>query len=167
MDISPKINPADIQQDIANDIVKGIIERLYNVFGDRYTYYAEDVPQGFKTPSFAIISMNPLKSTGMNTRKYWEYPFDIHYFCNSTKPRQEWNTIEQKLALELEYLNACNALLRGQIQPSNFDNEQAVGHFYIMYGIHLLDVYAEIEKMGTAETSMPGYDRSKISECKK
>lgn len=147
MAIGKNINPADIQQDIANDLIKGIVARLHAVFGDGYAYYAEDVPQGFKTPSFAVISMSPLKSAGLDIRKYWEFPFDVLYFCDSAKPRQEWNTIEQRLALELEWLNACNATLRGEIQPSNFDSEEAVGHFYVMYGMHLLDVYPERPKM--------------------
>lgn len=141
------INQKDIQRDIANDLIKGIVARLHAIFGDGYTYYAEDVPQGFKTPSFAVVSLNPLKSAGLDSRKYWEFPFDVLYFCDSAKPRQEWNSVEQKLALELEWLNACNTTLRGEIQPSNFDSEQAAGHFYIMYGMHLLDVYPELPKM--------------------
>lgn len=141
------INQKDIQRDIANDLIKGIVARLHAVFGDGYTYYAEDVPQGFKTPSFAVVSMNPLKAAELDKRKYWEFPFDVHYFCDSAKPRQEWNTIEQKLALELELLDACNAKLRGEIQPSNYDNEQAVGHFYVKYGLLLLGVGAESSKM--------------------
>lgn len=147
MAISKNINPADIQRDIANDLVKGIVGQLYAVFGDGYTYYTEDVPQGFKTPSFAVISMNPLKSAELDSRKYWEFPFDVLYFCDSAKPRQEWNTVEQKLALELEWLKACNTTLRGEIQPSSFDSTQAVGHFYVMYGMHLLNVYPELTKM--------------------
>lgn len=137
----------DIQRDICNDLVKGIVARLYAVFGSGYTFYAEDVPQGFKTPSFAVISMNPLKSSGMGIRKYWEFPFDVHYFCNTSSPRSEWNTIEQRLALELDRITACNTSLRAEIQPSNFDSEQDVGHFYCVYGLHLLDVYPELDKM--------------------
>lgn len=147
MATNPKINPEDIQPDIANDLVKGIVARLYAVFGDKYTYYTEDVPQGFRTPSFAIVPLMPIKSVGLENRKYWEFPFDVHYFCDSRKPRQEWNTIEQTLALELEWLKACNTTLRGEIQPSSYDSEQAVGHFYIMYGMHLLSVYAESPRM--------------------
>jgi hypothetical protein len=147
MATSPNINPDDIQPDIANDLVKGIVARLHAVFGDGYTYYAEDVPQGFKTPSFAVVSMMPLKSTGLDNRKYWEFPFDVHYFCDSRKPRQEWNRGGTTLGSEMEWLKACNTTLRGEIQPSSYDSEQAVGHFYIMYGMHLLSVYAESPKM--------------------
>ena len=147
MEIASTINIDDIQRDIANDLVKGIIKRLHEIFGSTYTFYAENVPQGFKTPSFAVLSMNPLKHKGMGIRKFWEFPFDVLYFCDSKKPRQEWNTIEQKLALELELLDACNTKLHAKIQPSDFDSNQNVGHFYVVYGMHLMDVYQELDKM--------------------
>ena len=151
MALAKAINPNDIQRDITNDLIKGIISRLHETFGDSYTFYAEDVPQGLKTPSFGVFSMSPIKSYGLTTRKYWEFPFDVVYFCDSKKPRQEWNTVEQKLALCLEWLDACNTKLRAEIQPPNFDSEQEVGHFYILYGLHLIDTYEEPDKMESAE----------------
>ena len=37
------------------DIVKGIIKALNNEFGDNYTYYINDIPQGFEEPSFLSL----------------------------------------------------------------------------------------------------------------
>lgn len=154
MAITKEINPADIQPDITNDLIKGIVGRLYATFGDSYTFYTEDVPQGFKTPCFAVISMNDIPARGgLENRKYWRFPFDVHYFCDSAKPRQEWNTVKQKMSLALEWIEACNTKLQAEIQPSNFDSEQGVGHFYIVYGMHLFDVYSEQPKMKTLETT--------------
>lgn len=156
MAIAKEINPADIQPDITNDLIKGIVSRLYAVFGNSYTFYAEDVPQGFQTPCFAVISMNTIMQSGLKDRKYWQFPFDVHYFCDSNKPRQEWNTIQQKLALELQRIDACNTSLKGEIQPPNYDSEQQVGHVYVMYGIHLADVWEEPDKMESIElTELP------------
>lgn len=157
-----EINPADIQRDIVNDLIKGIVSRLHAVFGDAYTFYVEDVPQGFKTPCFAVIAMNPVKQIKLKTRKYWRFPFDVHYFCDSAKPRQEWNSIAQKLALELERIDACNASLKGEIQEPNYDSEQQVGHFYIMYGMHLADVWEEPDRM---ETVVNGRNEHMAGKC--
>lgn len=156
MALAKEINPADIQPDIANDLVKGIIARLHAVFGDSYTFYAEDVPQGFKTPCFAVISMDDLNRPGLKSRKYWQFPFDVHYFCDSAKPRQEWNSIKQKLSLELARIDACNTSLKGEIQPPNYDSAQQVGHFYVMYGMHLAEVWQEPDRM--EQIQMPGVE---------
>lgn len=155
-ELGKEIDPADIQRDIVNDLVKGIVRRLHEAFGDSYTFYAEDVPQGFKTPSFAVISMDVVREQGLKTRKYWRFPFDILYFCDGKKPRQEWNRVEQKLALELEWLDACNAKLKAEIQPSHYDSDEEVGHFYVVYGMHLADIWEEPDKM--EQIQIPGVE---------
>ena len=151
MALAKEIDPKDIQRDIENDIAKGIIAHLYSVFGDTCTYYLEDVPQGFKTPSFAVTCLNPIYTNKMKDRQYWQLFFDVLYFCDSKKPRQEWNTVKQKLAIELKRINACNTSLKGEIQPPNYDSEQQVGHFYVGYGMHVAEVYEESTKMEVLE----------------
>lgn len=156
MALAKEINPADIQPDIANDLVKGIVKRLHATFGDSYTFYTEDVSQGFKTPSFAVISMDKVSTPGLKDRKYWKFPFAIHYFCNSSKPRQEWNSMEQKLSLALEWIDACNAKLKGEIDSPQYDNEQEQGIFCVTYGMSIADVWEEPDKMESLElTDVP------------
>ena len=160
MAIAREVNPADIQPDIANDLIKGIVARLHTAFGDSHTFYVENVPQGFKTPCFAVISMDKIDRPGLKDRKYWQFPFDVLYFCDSAKPRQEWNSIEQKLSLELARIDACNTSLKGEIQPPNYDSSQQVGHFYVMYGMHLADVWQEPDRM--EQIQMPGVGSDKM-----
>lgn len=143
VEIASTININDIQQDIANGLIEGIVARLHEAFGDSYTFYAEDVPQGFKTPSFAVISLNPQREYGLGKRRLWKFSFDVHYFCDSKKPRREWRTIEEALAIKLEWIEACNTKLRAEMQPSEYDSDQQVGHFYVTYAMHLIDVYPE------------------------
>ena len=147
VEIASTINPDDIQRDIANGLIKGIVARLHEAFGDSYIFYAEDVPQGFKTPSFAVISMNTQREYGLDIRKLWRFAFDVHYFCDGKAPRKEWRAVEERLAINLEWIDACNAKLRAEIQPSEYDSDQQVGHFYVTYAMHLMDVYPELPKM--------------------
>lgn len=156
MALAKEINPADIQRDIANDLIKGIVARLHAVFGDSYTFYTEDVKQGLKTPSFAVVSMDWVDTPGMKTRTYGQFPFAIHYLCDTRKPRQEWNSIAQKLRLALDWLDACNTKLRGDFDSPKYDSAQEQGIFYVTYGMHLMDVWQEPDKMESAElTDLP------------
>lgn len=40
------------------DVIQGVIDGLYNEFGNKYTYYKDTVPQDFQVPSFFVRSFS-------------------------------------------------------------------------------------------------------------
>ena len=62
------------------DIVKGIIKALNNEFGNNYTYYINDIPQGFEEPSFYVRLLDSSFNLIYGNRYLRKNIFMIRYF---------------------------------------------------------------------------------------
>lgn len=89
----------------SQDIVQGVVNALRNEFGDDdYTYYIEDIPQGFKEPSFYIRTLNSSFELVCGRRYLRENMIIVRYFPKSEmKPRQEINAVAVVLSQDKTY----------------------------------------------------------------
>ena len=102
------------------DIVKGIIKALNNEFGNNYTYYINDIPQGFEEPSFYVRLLDSSFNLIYGNRYLRKNIFMIRYFPKSElEPQQEINAILDKLYPILEYIYMENDLIRGTNMEAN------------------------------------------------
>lgn len=114
------------------DIVKGIIKALNNEFGNNYTYYINDIPQGFEEPSFYVRLLDSSFNLIYGNRYLRKNIFMIRYFPKSElEPQQEINAILDRLYPILEYIYMENDLIRGTNMEANIvDN---ILHLQINY----------------------------------
>ena len=119
------------------DIVKGIIKALNNEFGNNYTYYINDIPQGFEEPSFYVRLLDSSFNLIDGNRYLRKNIFMIRYFPKSElEPQQEINAILDKLYPILEYIYMENDLIRGTNMEANIvDN---ILHLQINYDFFVI-----------------------------
>lgn len=119
------------------DIIKGIIKALNNEFGEKYTYYINDIPQGFEEPSFYVRLLDSSFNLIYGNRYLRKNIFMIRYFPKSElEPQQEINAILDKLYPILEYIYMENDLIRGTNMEANIvDN---ILHLQINYDFFVI-----------------------------
>lgn len=61
------------------NIINAISTRLYDLFGDEYTIYIDDVQQGLKEPCFIITIIELMRNDYLRGRYNISVPFDIIY----------------------------------------------------------------------------------------
>ena len=119
------------------DIIKGIIKALNNEFGKNYTYYINDIPQGFEEPSFYVRLLDSNFNLICANRYLRKNIFIIRYFPKSElEPQQEINAILDRLYPILEYIYMGKDLVRGTNMEANIvDN---ILHLQIHYDFFVI-----------------------------
>lgn len=122
----------------SQDIVQGVVNALRNEFGDDdYTYYIEDIPQGFKEPSFYIRTLNSSFELVCGRRYLRKNMMIVRYFPESEmKPRQEINAVLDRLFPVLEYIKMGEDLLRGTKMEANIEDN--ILHFNVNYDFFVI-----------------------------
>ena len=96
------------------DIINGIVSALSKEFGEKYTYYINDIPQGFNEPAFYVRLLNSDFNLVCQNRYLRKNLFIIRYFPESElNPQQEINSILDRLYPVLEYIYMGKDLIRG------------------------------------------------------
>lgn len=113
-----------------NDIINAISIRLYEVFGDGYEIYMNDVEQGLTEPCFLITVVDYSKEQLLQSRSKRLVPFDILFF--PSKGKSQCYEVADQLMNELDMIELLNGdKMHGTDMKSEIvDN---VLHFFVNY----------------------------------
>lgn len=120
-----------------NDIINAISIKLYQSFGDGYTIYVDEVPQGFETPAFLIqfLSLEQIQQIG----KRWRIVtlFNVQYFPSGRATEAANFTLKVQQALkDIKLINGSIMLGTG----ANSEVTDGVAHNFINFNFFLQEV---------------------------
>lgn len=126
------------------DIMNAISIRLYEVFGDGYEIYMNDIQQGLTEPCFLITVVDYSKEQLLKSRSKRLVPFDIIFFPN--KGKSQCYEVADQMMNELEFITLLDGdKMRGTDMNSNVvDN---VLHFFVNYNFMATVTEDAIDKM--------------------
>lgn len=124
-----------------NDIINGIAVKLDAVFGDSYTTYIDEVPQGFKAPAFLIqfLSFENIRQIGNR----WKVTplFDVHYFPQNGASESANMALKVQQALkDVTLLNDTKMIARG----ANSEVVDGIAHNFMRFDFFLQEVEAKV-----------------------
>lgn len=126
-----------------HDTTLGIIQVLYDVFGDSIKCYPDFVEQELLRPAFYIIciDVSHKQRLGNNYRRSQSY--DIHYFPQSEGKgmAQEFSQISEKLYGCLEYISVNGKTVRGL--NMRVQVQEDVLHFFVDFDLSLVKQVAQ------------------------
>lgn len=100
---------------MVNEMLKGISNQLYDVFGSEYKYYVENVEQNLTKPCFTIDSIIPLQRSRNRVLYDRTIPVVVHYFTGDKQNTKKDCYEKAELIVEaLEYVPFHNSLIRGE-----------------------------------------------------
>ena len=118
-------------------IIDGIVKALKAEFGEGYTYYVDDILQGFKEPSFYIKLLDSKCNLVCGNRYLRKNLCVIRYFPQSElSPKKELNDVLDRLFSILEYIYVDDNLIRGTNMEVNIENN--ILHLSINYDFFVL-----------------------------
>lgn len=96
-------------------MLSGVSNQLYDVFGEDYKYYVEDVEQNLKKPCFTMNALVPSQRSRSRLLYDRTIPIVVHYF-SSDKVNTKKDCYEKaELIVEaLEYIPFEGTLIRGE-----------------------------------------------------
>jgi len=100
---------------MVNEMLKGISNQLYDVFGADYKYYVENVEQKLSKPCFTIDSIIPLQRSRSRVLYDRTIPVVVHYFTGEKEITKKDCYEKAELIVEaLEYVPFHGYLIRGE-----------------------------------------------------
>lgn len=100
---------------MVNEMLKGISNQLYDVFGSDYKYYVENVEQKLSKPCFTIDSIIDLQRSRSRVLYDRTIPVVVHYFTGDKENTKKDCYEKAELIVEaLEYVPFHGCLIRGE-----------------------------------------------------
>ena len=100
---------------MVNEMLKGISNQLYDVFGTDYKYYVENVEQKLTKPCFTIDSIMPTQRSKNRLLYDRTIPVVVHYFTGDKENTKKDCYEKAELIVEaLEFVPFHGSLLRGE-----------------------------------------------------
>lgn len=129
------------------DIVIAISIKLHQAFGDGYTTYIDEIPQGFEAPAFFIqfLSLEHIRKIGQR----WKVTtlFNVQYFPAKGRPDASNRILMVQQALkEITLLNGVVMLGTG----ASSEIVEGIGHNFIHFNFFLQEIEAKT-LMGSLE----------------
>lgn len=118
------------------DIEIAIARKLNTVFGDGYTIYTDEVPQGFEKPCFFVQFLNLEQFDRLGQQWRVNTLYNVHYFGSSAR----YMTLKVQQALNIV------ELLNGQLMRSTVKNSEVVegvAHNFMNFNFTLAEVEAK------------------------
>lgn len=110
------------------DVVKEICNALRTQYPEnQYDVYTESIEQGFTEPCFAIHQLRADVTTYPNRRTEIVQHFDVRFFPEGERPREQCRAVAETLTFLLRQL----ASLRGT--GLNWEITDDVLHFFVSY----------------------------------
>ncbi|WP_400194614.1 phage tail terminator family protein [Lysinibacillus telephonicus] len=138
-----------------NDIIAAISIKLHNTFGEGYTNYIDEVPQGFTPPAFLILflSLENIRQIG----KRWRVTtlFNIQYFSDKAENKR---TDASNHALKIQQALSEITLLNGAIMLGTGANSEIVdgnAHNFIHFNFFLQEIEAKVFMESLEQHSTP------------
>lgn len=143
-----------------NDIITAISIKLNQTFGDGYSNYIDEVPQGFQTPAFFIqfLSMEHIRQIGGR----WKVTplFNVQYFPKHGASESANMTFKIQQALKtVTLLNGAQMLARG----ANSEVVDGNGHNFMRFDFFLQEVEAKV-LMGSLRHYTNGKEVAAVGE---
>lgn len=136
-----------------NEIMDAVTRRLFELFGDGYAIYTDEVEQGLDEPCFFVSFLEPSEKPLLGRRFLRSYDMCIQYFPKSGQPSRELNSVSDRLIDGLEYITLQDGCLkRGKERSSKVSD--GVLTFLVTYEIFGVKPAAEAERM--EELTMKG-----------
>lgn len=100
---------------MVNELLNGVSNQLYDVFGTDYKYYVENVEQNLTKPCFTIDSLVDIQRSRSRYLYDRTIPIVVHYFSSdkATTKKDCYGKAEQ-IVEALEYVPLDGALIRGE-----------------------------------------------------
>ena len=117
------------------NIINGISNTLYNIFGDNYKIYADNtIKQGLKNPCFFIQVLNPSIQNYLKGRYKRTNPFIIQYFPENDNDNLELINIAEQLTEGLEFITLLDETM---VKGSSMSYELVDGilNFKVNYNV--------------------------------
>lgn len=95
------------------NITDGIVQALFDGFGEGYTFYTDDVQQNLTAPAFLIVCVEPKTEQVIGARYRREHLFNIVYFPENENSSAEIYDVQERLFPALEYITVDGDLVRG------------------------------------------------------
>lgn len=127
-----------------NDIIEAISIKLHNTFGEGYTNYIDEVPQGFETPAFLILFLNLENIRQIGKRWRVTTLFNIQYFSDKAENKR---TDASNHALKIQQALSEITLLNGAIMLGTGTNSEIVdgnAHNFINFNFFLQETEAKV-----------------------
>lgn len=100
---------------MVNEMLKGISNQLYDVFGADYKYYVENVEQKLSKPCFTIDAIIPLQRSRNRVLYDRTIPVVVHYFTGDKENTKKDCYEKAELIVEaLEFVPFHGSLIRGE-----------------------------------------------------
>lgn len=130
-----------------NDIITAISVKLDTVFGDGYTNYIDEIPQGFETPAFLILFLSLENIRQIGNRWRVTTLFNVQYFPSNGRSEASNMTLKVQQALkEITLLNGT--VMLGTSAASEIID--GVAHNFIKFNFFLQEIEVQ-ELMWTLE----------------
>ena len=127
-----------------NDIMNAISIRLYEVFGDDYEIYMNDIQQGLTESCFLITVVDYSKEPLLQSRSKRLVPFDILFF--PSKGKTQCYEVADQIMNELEFITLLDGdKMRGTDMNCNVVDD--VLHFFVNYNFVATVTEDAIDKM--------------------
>lgn len=110
---------------ILQDLLNELSNKLYNEFGSKYNIYFENVEQGFNVPCFYIsiidYTHNNLLENNRNLREKENINLEVVFFpINNNNKKEQLILMAKPLSLACERINLYNKPIRSNISKINF-----------------------------------------------
>ena len=135
---------------MVNEMLKGISNQLYDVFGSDYKYYVENVEQNLTKPCFTIDSIINLQRSRSRVLYDRTIPVVVHYFTGDKENTKKDCYEKAELIVEaLEYVPFHGCLLRGE--NISFQIEDDVLQVFVTYKFTTRKVTSNEDEMDTLD----------------
>lgn len=105
-----------------NEVMDGITDAIYKTFGDKYEIYKEACGQGMEEPAFFVRCIHPGIEKQLGTRRKMNVMYSIQYFPESAEPRQEIDTVFERLYDCLELITVAGQKAHGVVECADISN---------------------------------------------
>ncbi|WP_182185561.1 phage tail terminator family protein [Pectinatus frisingensis] len=122
---------------MVNDLLQGINNKLFEIFGDKYSIYNNEVKQDFEEPCFFILELRGSNDLVISNRYRRVHSFDVQYHPEfNNQSAQEINNTADILMEQMEYITVAGNLIRGT--NMNYEKVDNVLHFFIDYDVFII-----------------------------
>lgn len=136
-----------------NEIMDAVTRKIFEVFGERYRIYTDDVEQELKEPCFFVSFLQPSEKPLLGRRCQRIYDMSIQYFPESRQPSRECNDVADRLMDSMEYIILKDGSMR-RGKDRKCRTEDGILTFLVTYDVFFVKPAAAVETMG--EVSVKG-----------
>lgn len=129
-----------------NEIMDAVTRKIFEIFGDGYTIYTDNVEQDLKEPCFFVSFLEPSHKPLLGKRYRRIYDMSIQYVPAGEDPSREINQVVDRLIDGLEYISLSDGSLRRGMDMSSRVSDDILT-FLVTYDVFGVKTEPEKERM--------------------